>query len=219
MSIALRSGITVIGAAVMLAITSPRLAGLAMIGIPLIVLPIALSGRRVRGAARESQDRVADATARAGETFNAMHTVQSYAREPFERDRFGAAVLSSLAAARKRIRMQSLLTAGVIVLVFGAITAVLRVGAQDVVAGTMSAGTLGQFLLYAVLGAGSVGGLAEVWSVVQRAGGGMERINELLDEQSQLPVSAHPRPLPSQLASSANRVVDFNYPTRPDSAG
>ena len=92
MSIALRSAITVVGSAVMLAITSPRLAGLALIGIPLIVLPIALSGRRVRGAAKDSQDRVADANARAGETFNAMHTVQSYAREPFERDRFSSAV-------------------------------------------------------------------------------------------------------------------------------
>ena len=147
MSIALRSAITVIGSAVMLAITSPRLAGLALIGIPLIVLPIALSGRRVRGAAKDSQDRVADANARAGETFNAMHTVQSYAREPFERERFSAAVKRSLAAARKRIRMQSLLTASVIVLVFGAITAVLWVGAQDVIAGEMSAGTLAQFVL------------------------------------------------------------------------
>ena len=217
MSIALRSGITVIGSAVMLAITSPRLAGLALIGIPLIVLPIALSGRRVRGAAKDSQDRVADANARAGETFNAMHTVQSYAREPFERERFSAAVQRSLAAARKRIRMQSLLTATVIVLVFGAITAVLWVGAQDVIAGEMSAGTLGQFVLYAVIGAGSVGALTEVWSEVQRASGGMERINELLGEVSQLPVPVHPAPLKRPLRGDLRLDhVHFNYPTRPD---
>ena len=219
MSIALRSAITVTGSAVMLAITSPRLAGLALIGIPLIVLPIALSGRRVRGAAKDSQDRVADANARAGETFNAMHTVQSYAREPFERDRFSAAVKLSLGAARKRIRMQSILTASVIVLVFGAIVSVLWVGAQDVIAGEMSAGTLAQFVIYAMIGAGSVGALTEVWSEVQRASGGMERINQLLQEVSGLrpPLSptAIPRPLRGDLRLEN---VCFNYSSRPDAA-
>ncbi len=219
MSIALRSGITVIGSAVMLAVTSPRLAGMAMIGIPLIVLPIALSGRRVRGAAKDSQDRVADANARAGETFNAMHTVQSYAREPYERERFSGAVQLSLAAARKRIRMQSLLTASIIMLVFGAITAVLWLGAKDVIAGTMSAGTLVQFIFYAVIGAGSVGALTEVWSEMQRASGGMARINELLEETSQLPRPATPVPMPTPLRGEL-RIdnVRFNYPTRPDSS-
>src|SRR4249919_3201880 len=199
MSIALRSGITVVGSAVMLVVTSPHLAGLALVGIPLIVLPIALSGRRVRGASRDSQDRVADANARAGETFNAMHTVQSYAREDFERERFGNAVALSLAAARKRIRMQSLLTASIIVLVFGAITAVLWVGAHQVIAGGMSGGTLAQFVLYALIGAGSVGALTEVWSEVQRASGGMGRINELFAEDSHLDVPEPPVPLPSPL--------------------
>ena len=219
MSIALRSGITVIGSAVMLAITSPRLASLALIGIPLIVLPIALSGRRVRGAAKDSQDRVADANARAGETFNAVHTVQSYAREPFERERFSDAVQRSLAAARKRIRMQSMLTAGVIVLVFGAITAVLWLGAQNVIAGTMTAGTLVQFVFYALIGAGSVGALTEVWSEVQRASGGMDRINQLLGEVSQLVIPAHPSTL-AQPVRGELRIenVRFNYPTRPDTA-
>ena len=219
MSIALRSAITVIGSAVMLAITSPRLAGLALIGIPLIVLPIALSGRRVRGAAKDSQDRVADANARAGETFNAMHTVQSYAREPFERDRFSTAVKSSLAAARKRIRMQSLLTASVIVLVFGAIVSVLWVGAQDVIAGQMSAGTLAQFVIYAMIGAGSVGALTEVWSEVQRASGGMTRINELLQEVSALepPTSATPMPHPLR-GDLRIEHVRFHYSSRPDAA-
>ena len=219
MSIALRSAITVIGSAVMLAITSPRLAGLAMIGIPLIVLPIALSGRRVRGAAKDSQDRVADANARAGETFNAMHTVQSYAREPFERDRFSVAVKSSLAAARKRIRMQSLLTASVIVLVFGAIVSVLWVGAQDVIAGQMSAGTLAQFVIYAMIGAGSVGALTEVWSEVQRASGGMTRINELLQEVSALEPPASSTPLPHPLRGDLKlEHVRFHYSSRPDAA-
>jgi ATP-binding cassette subfamily B protein len=219
MSIALRSTITVLGSAVMLAVTSPRLALMALVGIPLIVLPMALTGRRVRGAARDSQDRVADANARAGETFNAMHTVQSYAREAFERERFGEAVSRSLGASRRRIRMQSMLTASVIVLVFGAITAVLWVGAQDVIAGSMSAGTLGQFVLYAMIGAGSVGALTEVWSEVQRASGGMARINELFAEDSRLLVPDVPEALPNPLRGEVRiEHVRFHYPSRPDTA-
>jgi ATP-binding cassette subfamily B protein len=156
--------------------------------------------------AKDSQDRGADATARAGETLGAMHTVQSYAREAFESDRFGAAVQVALGTARKRIRLQAMLTAVVIVLVFGSITAVLWVGAQDVISGAMSAGTLGQFVLYALIGAGSVGALAEVWAEVQRAAGGMARINDLLHERSALPVRGHVR----------MQGVRFHYPTRPD---
>jgi len=219
MSIALRSAITVVGSAVMLAVTSPHLAALALVGIPLIVLPIALTGRRVRGAAKDSQDRVADANARAGETFNAMHTVQSYAREDFERGRFGEAVTRSLGAARRRIRMQSLLTASAMMLVMGAITAVLWVGAQQVIAGTLSPGTLAQFVLYAMIGAGSVGALTEVWSEVQRASGGMSRINELFAEDSQLVVPVLPSPLAMPLRGELRlEDVTFHYPTRPDSA-
>ena len=219
MSIALRSMITVVGSAVMLAITSPHLAALALIGIPLIVLPIAFTGRRVRGAARDSQDRVADANARAGETFNAMHTVQSYAREDFERERFGEAVMRSLSASRRRIRMQGVLTASAMMLVMGAITAVLWVGAHQVIAGTLSAGTLAQFVLYALIGAGSVGALTEVWAEVQRASGGMGRINELFAEDSRLSVPASPTVLPVPLRGELRLDnVRFHYPTRPDAA-
>jgi ATP-binding cassette subfamily B protein len=219
MSVALRSGITVIGSAVMLVVTNPRLGVLALVGIPLIVLPIALTGRRVRGAAKDSQDRVADANARAGETFNAIHTVQSYAREPFERERFSEAVQEALNAARKRIGMQAVLTASVIVLVFGGITAILWIGARDVVAGTLTPCTLMQFVFYAMIGAGSVGALAEVWSEVQRAGGGMERINELLNERSTLPVPAVPIALPKPVRGELRLdKVRFQYPSRPDTS-
>jgi ATP-binding cassette subfamily B protein len=217
MSIALRSSITVTGSAVMLAVTSPRLALFALLGIPLIVLPMVLSGRRVRKIARDSQDRVADANARAAETLGAMHTVQSYAREGYERGRFGDAVLRALGTARKRIRMQAILTAIVIVLVFGSITAVLWIGARDVIDGSMSAGTLGQFLLYAMIGAGSVTALTEVWSEVQRASGGMGRIADLLDERSALARPATPRALPAPVQGRlAMEHVRFHYPTRPD---
>ncbi|KFN50913.1 ABC transporter transmembrane domain-containing protein [Arenimonas composti] len=217
MSVALRSGITVLGSAVMLAVTSPRLALFALLGIPLVVAPMVLAGRRVRGVAKDAQDRVAEANARAAETLGAMHTVQSYAREAHERQRFGGAVDAALRTARKRIRLQSLLTAVVIVLVFGSITAVLWVGARDVAAGTMSAGTLGQFLLYAMIGAGSVTALSEVWNEVQRAAGGMARIAELLGERSGLPVPATPATLPVPLRGRIEfRDVTFRYPTRPD---
>ena len=217
MSIALRSSITVTGSAVMLAVTSPRLALFALLGIPLIVLPMVLSGRRVRRIAKDSQDRVADANARAAETLGAMHTVQSYAREDYERDRFGDAVQLALRTARKRIGMQAILTAVVIVLVFGSITAVLWVGARDVIDGTMSAGTLGQFLLYAMIGAGSVTALTEVWAEVQRASGGMARIAELLGERTVLAVRASPAALPVPVRGRiAMESVRFHYPTRPD---
>ncbi|WP_374603699.1 ABC transporter transmembrane domain-containing protein [Arenimonas sp.] len=217
MSVALRSGITVLGSAVMLAVTSPRLALFVLLGIPLIVLPMAFSGRRVRSVAKAAQDRVADANARAGETLGAMHTVQSYARESWEAGRFAQAVALALDVARKRIRLQAALTAIVIVLVFGSITAVLWVGARDVIAGEMTAGTLGQFVLYALIGAGSVGALAEVWTEVQRAAGGMARISELLGERSVLPVPEHAEPLPTPVQGRLSlRGVRFHYPTRPD---
>ncbi len=224
MSIALRSVITVLGAATMLAVTSPRLAGLAAIGIPLVILPIVLFGRRVRGMSRNSQDRIADANARAGETLNAMHTVQSYARESHESARFGAAVETAFQAGRKRVRTQATLTASVIMLVFGAIVGVLWIGAHDVISGGMSAGTLTQFVFYAVFGAGSVGALSEVWAEVQRAGGGMARINELLAETPRIAAPAHPKSLPivgsstSAIGAISFEHVRFHYPARPDTA-
>ncbi len=216
-SIALRSVVTFAGSAVMLALTSPRLAGLAAVGIPLVVLPIVLFGRRVQKIARESQDRTADANARAAETLGAMHTVQSFAREQFETDRFDQALLAALGAARRRIRTQAWLTAVVILLVFGAITAVLWVGAKDVVAGRMTAGVLSQFVLYAVIGAGSIGALSEVWAEVQRASGGIGRIDELLAEQPAIALPANSRPLPSPLRGEIRfEGVGFSYPSRPD---
>ncbi len=222
MSIALRSVITVLGAATMLAITSPRLAGFAAIGIPLVILPIVLFGRRVRGMSRNSQDRIADANARAGETLNAMHTVQSYARESHESERFAGAVERAYAAARKRVRTQATLTASVIMLVFGAIVAVLWIGAHDVIGGGMSAGTLTQFVFYAVFGAGSVGALSEVWAEVQRAGGGMARINELLAEVPRIAAPAHLKTLPTAGTNTIGNIVfehvRFHYPARPDTA-
>ncbi len=219
MSVALRSTVTVLGSIAMLFYTSPHLASYAVLGIPLAVLPIVAGGRRLRKMSRSSQDRVADANMLATETLGAVRTVQAHAREPYERNRFNEAVAIAVDTARRRIRAQALVTALAIVLIFGAITLVLWSGAHDVVAGRMSAGTLGQFVLYALLGGGSVGSLAEVWNELQRASGGMGRISELMQQQSAIAVPA--QPLPMQLPVRGDIVFDdvsFHYPMRPDVA-
>ena len=217
MSVALRSSVTVIGSLTMLFVTSPRLASYALIGIPLAVLPIVLGSRRLEKASRASQDRVADANTLASETLGAVRTVQAHAREPYERGRFGNAVAVAVETARKRIRAQAWVTAAAITLIFGAIVLVLWSGAHDVIKGNMTAGTLGQFVLYALIGGGSVGALAEVWNELQRASGGMGRITELLQETSEIDAPAQPRSLPNPLHGEIrfDNVV-FRYPSRPD---
>lgn len=217
MSVALRSSVTVIGSLAMLFVTSPRLAAFALIGIPLAVLPIVLGARRLEKASRASQDRVADANTLASETLGAVRTVQAHAREPYERSRFGAAIATAVDTARRRIRAQAWVTAAAITLIFGAITLVLWSGAHDVIDGTMSAGTLGQFVLYALIGGGSVGALAEVWNELQRAAGGMGRIAELLDETPTIRAPAAPRALPTPVKGEIRfDNVSFHYPSRPD---
>ncbi|MEG0184063.1 MAG: ABC transporter transmembrane domain-containing protein [Stenotrophomonas sp.] len=219
MSVALRSSITVIGSLVMLFVTSPRLAVWSLLGIPLAVLPVIIGARRLRNISRASQDRVADANSLAAETLGAVRTVQAHAREPYERGRFNVALAESIKAARRRIGAQSIVTATAIVLVFGAIVGVLWLGAHDVNDGRMTAGTLGQFVLYAMIGGGSVGALAEVWNELQRASGGMGRIAELLQEDIEITAPANPvaMPLPLRGEIRFDNVV-FHYPQRPDTA-
>ena len=217
MSVALRSLVTVIGSLGMLFVTAPRLAAFALVGIPLAVLPIVIGGRRLKKMSRVSQDRVADANTLANETLGAIRTVQAHAREPYERDRFGVALKEAVATARRRIQAQSWVTAIAIVLIFGAITLVLWSGAHDVVANRMSAGTLGQFMLYAMIGGGSVGALAEVWNELQRAAGGMGRISELLVETAAVESPVNPVALPKPVRGElAFERVSFHYPLRPD---
>ncbi|NIJ69752.1 ABC transporter transmembrane domain-containing protein [Xanthomonas sp. 60] len=217
MSVALRSSVTVVGSLVMLFVTSPHLAAWSLLGIPLAVLPIILGARRLRGISRDSQDRIADANSLAAETLGAVRTVQAHAREPYERGRFDRALGDAIGAARRRIAAQSLVTASAILLVFGAIVGVLWLGAHDVIAGRLSAGTLGQFVLYALIGGGSVGALAEVWNELQRASGGMGRISELLHEEVEIRTPGTATALPSPLRGEIrfNDVV-FHYPQRPD---
>ncbi len=217
MSVALRSSVTVVGSLAMLFVTQPRLAAYAVFGIPLAVLPIVFGGRRIQKISRASQDRVADANTLAAEALGAVRTVQAHAREPYERQRFGEAVAVAIATARKRIRSQAVVTAVAITAIFGAITLVLWSGAHDVIAGRTTPGTLGQFVLYALIGGGSVGALAEVWNELQRAAGGMGRINELLQETPGIAAPAHPAALPQPLRGElALEGVTFHYPARPD---
>ena len=219
MSVALRSVVTVVGALAMLFVTSPKLAAWALVGIPLAVLPIVVGSRRIQKVSRASQDRVADANAVASEALGAVRTVQAHAREAYERQRYAAAIATAVATARKRIGAQSIVTAVAMSLIFGAIILVLWSGAHDVIAGRMSAGSLGQFVLYALIGGGSVGALAEVWNELQRAAGGMGRINELLQEDPQVTAPAAPAKLSEPVRGEiVFDAVTFHYPQRPDSA-
>ena len=219
LSLSLRSLLMLVGSTVMLIVTSPRLAGLTALVIPAVILPIVVLGRRVEKLSRESQDRIADASAVASESINAIHTVQAYTREPRDRERYSNAVWLALKTARHRIATTAWLTALVILLGFGAITLVLWAGAHAVLAGEMNAGVLAQFVLYAVVAAGSVGGLTEVWGELLRCAGALGRISELLDTRAEIRSPKQPIPLPRPLRGSIRiEQVGFHYPSRPEQA-
>ena len=218
-SVALRSAVMLLGASAMMAWTSPRLAGLTALVIPAVMLPILVFGRRVQKLSRASQDRLADAAAIANETLNAAPAVKAYARENIESTRYAGAIARALASSRRRIGMRAWLTATVIVLFLGAITLVLWVGARDVLAGTLDVGVLTQFVVYAVLAAGSVAGLSEVWGDVLRAAGATERIVELFAERTSIASPAQPQALPRPVRGALRfDRVRFHYPSRPDAA-
>lgn len=217
MSVALRSIVTTIGGAAMLVATSPRLAGYAALVIPLVILPIVFAGRRQQRLARASQDRVADASAVANETLNAVYAVQAYAREPVETARYDDAIARAVATARRRIGQRAGMTGLVILLIFGAITLALWAGARSVMSGSLDAGVLSQFVLYAVISAGSVGGLTEVWSEMSRAGGAMERIGELLATPAGIVSPPNPSTWTQPVRGEIRlENVEFRYPSRPD---
>ncbi|WP_329740514.1 ABC transporter transmembrane domain-containing protein [Dyella sp. A6] len=216
-SVALRSVVMLLGASVMMVWTSPHLAGLTALVIPAVMAPILIFGRRVQKLSRASQDRIADAAAIANETLNAAPAVKAYAREDVESTRYTHAITRALASARQRISMRAALTATVIVLFFGAITLVLWAGARAVLGGTLGAGVLGQFVMYAVFAAGSVAGLSEVWGDVMRAAGAMGRIGELFAERADITSPANPVALPRPVSGTLRfEHVEFRYPSRPD---
>jgi ATP-binding cassette subfamily B protein len=217
LSITLRSIISVAGSLVMLAVTSLKLTAIIVVMIPLLIAPLVILGRRVRKLSRTSQDRIADTSGLADETLNAIQTVQAFTLEKLNADRFGAAVEDSFAVAVRRTRVRSTLTAVATMLIFGAITFVLWVGAHDVIGGRMTGGELSQFLLYAVYVGVSAASLSEMWGEVQRAAGAMERLVELQHAEPRIVAPADPVPLPEPGRGEIRfEHVSFRYPSRPD---
>jgi ATP-binding cassette subfamily B protein len=217
LSITLRSIISVAGSLVMLAVTSLKLTAIIVVMIPLLIAPLVILGRRVRKLSRTSQDRIADTSGLADETLNAIQTVQAFTLEKQNADRFGAAVEDSFAVAVRRTRVRSTLTAVATMLIFGAITLVLWVGAHDVIGGRMTGGELSQFLLYAVYVGVSAASLSEMWGEVQRAAGAMERLVELQHAEPRIVAPADPAPLPEPGRGEIRfEHVSFRYPSRPD---
>ncbi|MBK7686962.1 MAG: ATP-binding cassette domain-containing protein [Rhodocyclaceae bacterium] len=217
MSIALRNLLMLIGGLVMLFTTSLKLSFMVIAGVPLVVAPIMLFGRRVKKLARETQDRVADLGNRIDETIHEIRIVQAYGHEAADRRDFGAQVERGFVVAQRRITNRSALIVVVMVLVFGAISLILWQGGHDVLKGELSPGDLSAFVFYASLVAGSVGALSESWGELQRARGATERLVELLNSEPAIVVAASPIALPQKVSGAIHfDAVDFRYPSRPD---
>ena len=219
LSIILRSSLSLIGGLVMLGLTSPKLMGIMLVLIPVVVVPLIVIGRRVRSLSRASQDRIADTSGLAGETLNAIQTVQAFTLEGLQSERYSQAVEESFVTAIRRTRVRASLTAIGIMLVFAGITIVLWLGVRQVLAGTMTGGQLFQFLLYAGFVGSSAAALTEMWGEMQRAAGAMERLNELLEARPTIGAPPHPVELPPRVSGAMRfENVTFRYPSRPDSA-
>jgi ATP-binding cassette subfamily B protein len=216
-SVALRNSMNLVGGVIMLFITNVKLAGLVLLVVPIVVVPIIIYGRKVRELSKESQDRVADVGAFAEETINAITTVQAFTHEKADGQRFFGEVTAAFDTAVRRIQARSILTATVILLVFGAIGAVLWVGGRDVMSGAITAGELAAFLFYATMVAFNVGVISEVMGELQRAAGATERLVELLDTDSEIKAPENPVALPDTHEGSIQfENVAFRYPSRPD---
>jgi ATP-binding cassette subfamily B protein len=216
-SIALRNAFTLVGAITMLVFTSAKLAGLVLLAIPVISLPLLLFGRMVRRLSRKSQDTLADTNVFAGEALTFVQTVQAFTHEDADRGRYRHVVEVAFHAARQRLIARATLTALVIFLVFAFIAGILWVGAQGVLSGTMSGGLLSQFVLYALFCAMSMAALTEVWGDLQLASGAAERLFELLAIKPEIDAPEHPVALPIPSDGHVEfRGVEFAYPTRPE---
>jgi ATP-binding cassette, subfamily B, bacterial len=216
-SIALRNVMLFIGATAMMVVTSPRLSGLVLLAIPLIVLPLMAFGRWVRRLSRNAQDTLADASAYASELVGGIRTVQAYTGEQLANARFGGDVEQAYDAAIGSTRARALLTAVVIFIVFTSVVVILWIGSNDVEAGLITPGRLGQFVLYAAFAAAGLGQLSEVWGEVSAASGAAERLFEILQVKSQITAPASPLALPEPPRGDVTfDNISFSYPTRPD---
>lgn len=217
MSVALRSLVTFIGSIILMVIAQPKLAGIALLSLPIAILPILFGAKKIRNKAKHNQDEVAFANQHAQETLSAIHTVQAYTRENYEISHFTLALNKTFNVAKLRILSQSFVTALAITLIFGAIVFVLWLGAHDVIAGKLSAGSLGQFVMYALLAGTSVGSLSEMFNELQRATGGMQRITHLLE---QTPILTNVGTI-SEMRPDNSNIIEFNnvsfaYPNYPN---
>lgn len=212
-SIALRNLVMFVGGAAMMIFTSPKLSGLVLLALPIIVLPLVGFGRRVRLRSRKAQDMLADASAYASEAIGAMRIVQSFTAEASVARRFAESVENAFVAARNSTRARAALTGFGIFMVFASMVAVLWWGAQDVLAGRMTPGTLGQFLIYAVIAAGALGELSQVWGDIANATGAAERLAEILAETPSIAAPATPVRLAEPVQGAiAFEGVGFAYP-------
>ncbi|MCJ2084127.1 ABC transporter transmembrane domain-containing protein [Methylobacterium sp. J-090] len=216
-SILLRNAFLFTGAVAMMVITSPKLSILVLVAIPLIVFPLILSGRGVRRRSRAAQDRLADASAYASEAVGAIRTMQAFGMGRAAAARFAEASENAYGAARDSIRARALLTGVAIFLISASVVGVMWYGAQGVLAGTMTAGQLSQFVLYAVFGASALGQLSEVYGELAQAAGAAERLGEILAAEPAIRAPADPVALPAPPRGAvAFEAVRFLYPTRPE---
>ncbi|MXQ09263.1 ATP-binding cassette domain-containing protein [Alphaproteobacteria bacterium GH1-50] len=218
-SIALRNLLILVGGMVMLVLTAPKLAGMVLLSVPAIVIPIVLMGRKVRSLSRQNQDLIADSSGNASEALLSVQAIQAFTHEGESRATFDDVTERSFVAARRRIRTRAVLTVVVISLAFAGVVAVLWSGARDVRAGEMSVGELVQFVIYAVMVAGAVGALSEIWGELQRAAGATERLVELLEAEDTVEDADAPAPMAQRIAGRVDfEDVTFHYPARPEIA-
>jgi ATP-binding cassette subfamily B protein len=218
-SIALRNLLLLIGGTIMLLVTSWKLTGLVFLVVPLVLVPILIFGRKVRRLSRDAQDRIADVSAEAEEILREIRTVQAFNHEPHDREQFGGYLKAALTAAVDRTKARAMLTAIVILLVFGALSIVLWIGGHDMLAGRISPGDLSAFVFYAFVVALAAGAISEVYSDLQRASGAMERLQELLATETKIAAPASPVALPEPARGAVGfERVRFHYPTRPERA-
>jgi ATP-binding cassette subfamily B protein len=216
-SIALRNLLLFVGGMALMLLTSAKLTGLVLLIVPLVIVPILVLGRRLRGLSRENQDWIAQSSGNASEALTAVQTVQAFTHEDATRAQFADVTEKSYVAARRRVNTRALMTVIVIFLVFTGIVGVLWIGARDVRAGGMTAGSLVQFVIYSVMVAGAVAALSEIWGELQRAAGATERLVDLLRADDPVTDPAEPAALPRPVRGAITlEGVRFAYPARPE---
>ena len=216
-SVALRNVLIFLGGMILMLFTSAKLTGLVLLIVPLVVVPILTLGRRLRVLSRENQDWIAASSGQAAETLSAVQTVQSFAQESVARRDFSDVTEKSFEVAKQRITVRSIMTVAVMFLVFAGVVGVLWIGTRDVRADQMGSGALVQFVIYAIMVAGAVAALSEIWGELQRAAGATERLVELLNATDKVNDPAAPKDCPAPLRGDVRfESVSFAYPSRPD---